>query len=222
MIDWWSTSRVILAATLALGLAITHGCQRASDTATDEAKSPVPAVTASDVESPEVNIPEVSPPEADLPDIDLPDIDLVVTDIALYNEVVEQYAGKVVLVDFWATWCRPCLEHFPKTVRWGNEYADEGLAVIAVSVDDPGSAEAAAKFLAKQDARFDTLISELGTGLATWEAFDLTGGVPFYKLYDRSGRLRYRFSGNAGVVDVDPIDQIEPRIRELLAEKAEN
>ena len=146
-------------------------------------------------------------------------LDLQVIDLNGYNRTLEKHRGRVVLVDFWATWCMPCVEHFPKTVEWSRDYADQGLAVIAVSVDDAGSEASVAKFLEKQGARFDTLMSEMGTGTETWEAFDIPGGVPFYKLYDRTGRVRYRFSGNADVPGTEPLDQIERRIKELLAEK---
>jgi peroxiredoxin len=49
---------------------------------------------------------------------------------------LSDYRGKVLLLDFWATWCAPCQEEIPRFVEWQNEYRDRGLQVIGVSMDD--------------------------------------------------------------------------------------
>jgi cytochrome c biogenesis protein CcmG/thiol:disulfide interchange protein DsbE len=49
---------------------------------------------------------------------------------------LSDYRGKVVLLDFWATWCAPCREEIPRFVEWQTRYGNEGLQVIGVSMDD--------------------------------------------------------------------------------------
>jgi len=46
------------------------------------------------------------------------------------------YKGKVVLLDFWATWCAPCRSEIPKLVEWQKQYGPQGLQVIGISMDD--------------------------------------------------------------------------------------
>ncbi|MBQ2621796.1 MAG: TlpA family protein disulfide reductase [Thermoguttaceae bacterium] len=53
----------------------------------------------------------------------------------------EDYVGKVVLIDFWATWCGPCCEELPNVKRMYNAYHDKGFEVIGVTLDDPDKAE---------------------------------------------------------------------------------
>ena len=54
-------------------------------------------------------------------------------------EAIASHRGKVVLVDFWATWCLACTELFPHTVALHHRFADDGLVVLSVSFDDPES-----------------------------------------------------------------------------------
>ena len=49
---------------------------------------------------------------------------------------LSDYRGKVVLLDFWATWCAPCRDEIPRFVEWQTKYGNEGLQVIGVSMDD--------------------------------------------------------------------------------------
>ena len=151
-----------------------------------------------------------------------PPITLELADGATYQQTLESLRGKVVLVDFWATWCPPCMKQFPHTVEFSEKYSGEGLAVISVSLDDPEKSEESVRtFLQKQNAQFTNLISRHGAGLQSMEEFDITGGVPHYKLYDRSGQERHRFSSTPMESDgTKPIEQIEPLLQELLAEPA--
>ncbi len=106
-----------------------------------------------------------------------------------YQKVLDKHKGKVVFVDFWATWCTPCMEKFPHTVHLARAFPQDQVAVISVSLDDPESKDAALAFLRKQEARFDNLLSEMGGGVESMEAFDIEGGVPHYKIYDREGKV---------------------------------
>ena len=98
--------------------------------------------------------------------------------------------------------------------------ADQGLAVISLSIDDLHKEKTVREFLARQGATFDNLASKFGSGTESAEVFDLRGGVPLYKLYDRQGKLRYQFGGDPeGLEGGKPIDQIDRRVEELLKEK---
>lgn len=117
-----------------------------------------------------------------------------VVDRAGYDEVVAAQRGKVVLVDFWATWCGPCLMQLPHTIQLAREHGDK-LAVVTVSMDDPASAaQVQSRLLERGADKLINLISK-ATGPQGVEAFEIDGGaLPHYKLYDRRGNLRRTFA----------------------------
>lgn len=125
------------------------------------------------------------------------EVTLRVTTPQEFQQVVRQQKGKVVLVDFWATWCVPCVKQFPHTVEWHRELADDGLAVISVSMDEPDDKDRALQFLKKQKATFTNLLSSRGGDEDAMQAFQIEGGaVPHYKLYGRDGRLLKTFGAD--------------------------
>ena len=134
-----------------------------------------------------------------------------VGDVADYNRLIASNKGKVVIVDFWATWCPPCVDNFPHTVGMANKYRDQGVAMISVSLDDPDDFAKVNRFLVGQRATFfPTIISKDGGGSASVDAFELDESVPHYRLYDRQGKLRYKWNGTP--------DDLEEKIQELIAE----
>lgn len=137
-------------------------------------------------------------------------IQLTVGSIDEFNKLLADNKGKVILVDFWATWCGPCVENFPHTVELAHRYEGEGLVTIAVSLDDPDNEANVRAFLAAQDnVSFDNLLSKDGGGQKTAEAFGLSGAVPHYRLYNRAGEMVMAEDGLP--------DDLEQRIKELLA-----
>jgi len=129
-------------------------------------------------------------------------------------QTVEKHRGQVVLIDFWATWCGPCLELFPHTVELERRFGDRGLAVITVSLDDPGNRPAVSKFLLRNAATTENFLSTYGVGPAAFTAFGIDdGALPHVKIYDRHGKLQRAFQ--SGGTSIDP-KAIERAVEKLL------
>jgi thiol-disulfide isomerase/thioredoxin len=140
-----------------------------------------------------------------------------VVDEAGFQQVLRQHRGRVVLVDYWATWCGPCREQFSHTVSLSRQYADAGLAVVSMSLDELENQQNVLEFLRREQATFDNLLSKYGGGPAAMEAFAIDGGaLPHYKLFDREGNLIATFSLDPiATVQFTPAD-IEAKVIELL------
>ena len=137
-----------------------------------------------------------------------------------YAAILKSAKGKVVLVDFWATYCRPCRQQFPHTVELHNKLADQGLVVLSMSCDDEENHEAALKFLTKSQARFTNLRSAPGASDETFNAYDIdSGALPHYKLYDRKGKLRQTFALDPAAKKQFTSEDVQAKVEELLGEK---
>ncbi len=132
-------------------------------------------------------------------------------DAAGLQRQVQAHRGNVVLVDFWATYCQPCLKAFPHTLELGRRYADRGLTVMTVSMDGPRQLPHVNRFLGQQRADCPCFISAFGSGSKSFSEFGIdSGAIPYFKLFDRTGTERYTFTGASA--------EIEQRVHELLDE----
>ena len=93
------------------------------------------------------------------------------------------YRGKVVLLDFWATWCDPCREETPHFVELQRQYADRGLQIIGVSMDD--TSEPVRDFYRQFQMNYPVVMGNAKTG----EVYGGVLGLPIAFLLDRDGRL---------------------------------
>lgn len=99
--------------------------------------------------------------------------------------------GHVVLVNFWATWCGPCVAEFPAIVKTWRQDRAQGLSVIAVSADSAKDLHTKVEpFLAKQGAAFPAYLQQSADPENFINAFDTTwqGDLPRTFIYDRQGR----------------------------------
>ena len=103
---------------------------------------------------------------------------------------LSDYKGKVVLLNFWATWCPPCRAEVPDLVRWQREYAKEGLQVIGVTYP-PTNRAAVRRFLRRHRVGYPVL---LGTR-SSKALFDEGVTLPFTVVIDREGNVRERIEG---------------------------
>jgi len=98
--------------------------------------------------------------------------------------------GKVVLVNFWATWCPPCRKEIPSLVKIQETYRNKGLVVVGVSMDE-GGRTLVGKFLEKQGVTYPVIIGDAQVA----KGFGGVIGVPASFLVDRKGELIRRFDG---------------------------
>ena len=135
----------------------------------------------------------------------------------LKQEVLKQ-RGKVVLVDFWATWCPSCLKAFPDIIEVQKKYADKGLVVLSVSLDDAADPEKIAKangFLTRVASPFRNLI--LDETYETWVSKLDCKSLPCYFVFDRRGKwVRFRAGDNENGVNYG---ELEKTVVQLLNEK---
>jgi thiol-disulfide isomerase/thioredoxin len=122
---------------------------------------------------------------------------------------LSDYRGRVLLVDFWASWCVPCKASFPALDAIYREYQPRGLEVLAVNVDE--EQRNADAFLAAHPHRMAVLFDPKGIGP---EAFGVKG-MPTSFLIDKTGAIRFTHTGYAGSVDVS----YRKEIAQLLAEQ---
>jgi thiol-disulfide isomerase/thioredoxin len=120
------------------------------------------------------------------------------------------YRGKVVYVDFWASWCGPCKQSFPWLDRLVREYSSQNFVVIGVNVDK--NRDRAERFLSDTPAAFSIVYDPQGE-LAT--AYKVTG-MPAGILIDRSGHVRFQHAG----FSEKQKEAYEEQVQSLLAEKS--
>ena len=105
------------------------------------------------------------------------------------------YKGKVVLIDFWASWCPPCKTSFPALDAIYREYHEKGLEVLAVNVDE--KRHDADTFLDAHPHRLTVLFDPKGVSPAAFAV----KGMPSSFLIDRAGNIRFTHMGYSGNVD---------------------
>jgi Peroxiredoxin len=129
--------------------------------------------------------------------------------------------GKVVLLDFWATWCAPCFGTFPSLKEWNHDYSADGLVIIGVTryygqaegfpVDHPNEIEFLKKFKRQYGLDYPFAVAD---DQAPQQAFAATS-LPTAVIIDRKGVIRYLESGT----NPFRLDEMHSLIVKLLAEK---
>ena len=113
-------------------------------------------------------------------------------DIANQSHSLAQYKGKVVLVNFWATWCGPCQVEMPHLQAMADELGPKGLVVIGISADSARDASKVKPLVMSKGLTYPIL---LDPQTAVVSAYNPTKTLPFNVLIDRLGNIEQVFSG---------------------------
>jgi cytochrome c biogenesis protein CcmG/thiol:disulfide interchange protein DsbE len=130
--------------------------------------------------------------------------DFTRTDLAGNALTLGRYRGKIVLLNFWATWCAPCLAEIPRFSLWQQTYGADGLQVLGVSMDDDSAP--VKRTLRKYGIVYPVVMGDAPLG----ELFGGVLGLPQSYLIDGSGHIVARYEGEPDLA------QMESRIKELL------
>lgn len=127
---------------------------------------------------------------------------------------LSSYLGdKVILMNFWATWCGPCTQELPHLEALHRKYKDQGLQVISIAMDGPESIANVAPFVRRTGLTFPVLLDEETRAVSLYNP---TRGAPFNVFIDRNGNVAATKEGYSTGDDV----VIENILRPLLAPAA--
>ena len=140
--------------------------------------------------------------------------DFTLNDLSGQPQSLSQWRGKLVLLNFWATWCGPCRSEMPGMERLWQRYRDEGLVIVAVSVDE-GMERRVAKFVDILQLSYPILLdpeSKVSDGYQV-------SGLPYSLLIDRNGELIARVVGEREWDSDEAFNLIEQLLVESQVEK---
>jgi len=129
---------------------------------------------------------------------------LAIADLDGTQHRLQDYRGKVVLVNFWATWCEPCREEMPSMNKLRASLAGQPFAVLAVNLAEPESR--IRRFMEKVPMNFAVLMDRDSSVAKRWQARIL----PASYLISADGRIRYSVLGE--------IDWTRENVRKLIVE----
>ena len=102
------------------------------------------------------------------------------------EQSIGQWKGKVLVVNFWATWCVPCREEMPEFVKAQSELGDRGLQFVGIAADDASKVKA---FAAELGLNYPALIGGYGAIELSKSLGNQVGALPYTVFIDRSGRI---------------------------------
>lgn len=115
-----------------------------------------------------------------------------------YQRLVEQYRGKALLINFWATWCEPCRDEYPMLNELAKQYAPKGLKVVGVSMDQDGDLILMRRFLARYKPIFPNYRKKPAEPKDNFDMAVLpgwNGSLPISVFYGKDGRQLGHFVG---------------------------
>jgi thiol-disulfide isomerase/thioredoxin len=105
---------------------------------------------------------------------------------------MQQFAGKPLLLNFWATWCPPCVEELPLLSQFQDAHRSRGWQVLGLAVDQPSAVR---NWLARSPLTFPVAMAGLGGTDLSKQLGNLTGGLPFSVVLGADGALLHRKAG---------------------------
>jgi len=115
------------------------------------------------------------------------------------DSLKSSYNGNVILVNFWASWCKPCVEEFPDLLKIKKDLGDKGLRVIFISLDFPEEIDTRLiPFLKANNVDFTTLFCSFKKSEELMDYFDKEwdGAIPATFIFDKNGALRSKVIGS--------------------------
>jgi len=104
------------------------------------------------------------------------------------DQPIGQWKGKVLIVNFWATWCVPCREEMPLFVKTQRDLGDQGVQFVGVAIDQPDKIDA---FAAEIELNYPALVGGYGAIELSKTMGNRLGALPFTVIVDRAGKVAH-------------------------------
>lgn len=142
-----------------------------------------------------------APVASQLPEFTLPDL-------TGQPHAISEWHGKIRIINFWATWCPPCLKEIPEFIKLQNQYGPQGLQFIGIAIDDEFAIE---DFIKTTPINYPNLIGqEQGISLAE-QLGNQAGAIPFSVIVDGQGQIIHRQQGELSSKQI--LDVVTPLIK---------
>lgn len=123
-------------------------------------------------------------------------------DIQGENQVVSQWLGNVMVVNFWATWCTPCREEIPEFIEAQTKFRDQGLVFVGIAIDQVDKVK---MFSQEFDINYPVLVG----GLNTWSLLEAAGNrqsaLPYTVVINRSGEIVETYLGRVNLKKLEKL-----------------
>lgn len=121
---------------------------------------------------------------------------------------ISEWSGKTLVINFWATWCQPCLKEIPEFVQLQNQFAAKNVQFIGIAIDE---LQAVARFKDSAKMNYPVLVA------SEWDGFNLSqqlgnsaNTVPYTVVANPTGQIIYRYAGAVKKEDLLQALQLKP------------
>jgi thiol-disulfide isomerase/thioredoxin len=114
------------------------------------------------------------------------------TDLSGKPKALKDWSGRVLVCNFWATWCEPCREEIPMLVGLRGKHFAKGMEIVGIAID---SAPRIAEFTKSTPIPYPILLGAFDTAQLMRKLGNTAGGLPYTVVLDRSGAIAYRKLG---------------------------
>jgi thiol-disulfide isomerase/thioredoxin len=139
--------------------------------------------------------------------LELPDLNGV-------SSPLRDWQGRVIVLNFWATWCPPCREEIPEFIVLQERYRSKGLQIVGVAVDN---ADAVRHFSDSVGINYPVLLGQIEAARAMRDYGNLTGSLPYTVVIDPSGRVIARKLGAYRYADLEAV--VRPHLKPVIPPK---
>ena len=134
--------------------------------------------------------------------------ELTLTDLNGKTQNLAQWRGKVLIVNYWATWCHPCREEMPGFSRLQDKYRDKGIQFVGISID---TVDKIIEFQKTTPVNYPLLIGDISIMESSAKLGNTRQALPFTAVFDREGRLSATKLGRLS----EP--ELEGQLKELIS-----
>lgn len=129
-------------------------------------------------------------------------LEATLPDLSGAPQTIGNWRGKVLVINFWATWCPPCLEEVPLFVRLQREMGHQGLQFVGIAIDERDKVR---EFASRNAINYPIMIGQLDAIELSRAAGNKSGALPYTLVLDRSGRVVSQHQGGLTEQELKPI-----------------